>query len=349
MAYLTVVVPAYNSEAYLERCLDSLLPEIDALEVLVVNDGSTDRTPAIAESYAKRYPAAFRVIHKENGGHGSGVNAGLAAATAPWFKVLDSDDRFDPEGFARLIRLIRELEQSDGAKPDLIITDFYYEIHREVNGRKVVSRELLDYRNVFREEGPVSWSRVKSFRADQLLMLHALCYRTDILNKVKLRLPEKTYYDDQIFVYEPLPHVRRIYYLNTPVYLYYIGRDEQSIKMDNVVKNVDLQIHVTLEMMRRVRLESVRPQRLQRYMYRHFARMIAMCVMPLGQEGSSESKRQINRLWEELERIDPVATAKLKAMPMLQSRRLLAKAGHYLKNEVYNLISDTFVLEKKAP
>lgn len=349
MAYLTIVVPAYNSEAYLGRCLDSLLENIEDLEVLVVNDGSTDSTPEIAESYARRFPENIRVIHKENSGHGSGVNAGMAAATAPWFKVLDSDDRFDGKGLKRLLDLIKELESSERIRPDMIITDFYYEIHRDIDGEDVVNMELLDYMNVFRKEGHLSWSRVKSFRVDQLLMLHSICYRTEILKKVNLKLPEKTYYDDQIYVYEPLPHVRRMYYLNTPVYLYYIGRDEQSIKMDNVVKNVDMQIYVTLEMMRRVPLESVRPQRLQRYMYRHLARMVAMCIMPLSKEGTSESRRQINRLWDELERIDPDATAKLKAMPMLKSKRLIAKAGHYFKNEVYNLISDTFILDKKDP
>lgn len=344
MAYLTVVVPSYNSEAYLNRCLDSLLPHREDLDIIVVNDGSKDRTAEVAQAYVDRWPESFRLINKENGGHGSGINAGLAQANAPWFKVLDSDDRFDEEGLRALLHLMKSFSPDDHMLPDLIVTDFVYEVHREKDGEEEVTTRQADFKNVFREAGFCSWSRIRSFRYDQLLMMHSLCYRTDLLKKINLKLPEKTYYEDNIYAYEPLPHVRRLYYLDVPVYLYFIGRDDQSINMGNVVKNVNMQIFVTEEMMRRVRLESVRPQRLQRYMFRHLARMIAMCVMPLGIEGTTESRRKIEMLWQELEEINPVVAKKLKATPMLSSQRLLAKAGSYLNSQVYNLISKAFVL-----
>lgn len=348
MAYLTVVVPSYNSENYLARCLDSLLPQKEKLDVIIVNDGSTDRTAEIGQSYVDRWPQNFRLINKENGGHGSGINVGIELAAAPWFKVLDSDDHFASEGLNELLRLIADFENKDSLKPDLIISDFIYEVHRnKEDGQEEVINKRADYQNVFRERGFCSWSRIRSFRYDQMLMMHALCYRTEILRKIKLELPEKTYYEDNIYVYEPLPHVRRIYYLNEPVYVYYIGRDDQSINMGNVVKNVNMQIFVTEEMLRRVRLETVRPQRLQRYMFRHLARMVAMCMMPLALLDSGESKQKIALLWQELENINPVVAKKLRATPMLSSQRLLAKAGSYLNQQVYNLISKAFVLGGK--
>lgn len=89
---LTIIVPCYNSEDYMKRCLDSLVRGGDKVEVIVVDDGSTDTTGKIADQYATNNSSIVKVIHKENGGHGSDVNAGLEAATGRYFKVVDSDD-----------------------------------------------------------------------------------------------------------------------------------------------------------------------------------------------------------------------------------------------------------------
>lgn len=96
---LTVTVPCYNSESYLERCVESLLKERDGLEIILVDDGSTDRTGQLADQYARAYPDVVRVVHKKNGGHGSGVNAGLMLANGIYFKVVDSDDWLDEAAF----------------------------------------------------------------------------------------------------------------------------------------------------------------------------------------------------------------------------------------------------------
>ena len=103
---LTVVVPAYNAEVFLENCLDSLcLPDLlDLLEVIVVDDGSTDRTGSLADGYQARFPRTVRVIHKENGGHGSGINCGIKAASGRYFKVVDADDWVEAEGLRNLVR-----------------------------------------------------------------------------------------------------------------------------------------------------------------------------------------------------------------------------------------------------
>ena len=85
---LTVTVPCYNSESYLERCVESLLKERDGLEIILVDDGSTDRTGQLADQYARAYPDVVRVVHKKNGGHGSGVNAGLMLANGIYFKWI---------------------------------------------------------------------------------------------------------------------------------------------------------------------------------------------------------------------------------------------------------------------
>ncbi len=106
---LTVVIPAYNIEKYIENCLDSfVIPEVlEDLEVLIVNDGSKDRSADLAAAYEKRYPNSFRVINKENGGHGSTINRGLLEASGKYFKVVDGDDWVEREAFLRLMDCLK--------------------------------------------------------------------------------------------------------------------------------------------------------------------------------------------------------------------------------------------------
>ena len=117
---LSVSIASYNVEKFIRKALDSCcIPEImDRLEVLVVNDGSTDSTLQIAREYEQQYPQTFRVIDKKNGGYGSTVNASIKAATGRYFRLLDGDDWFDREG---LIGFIEELSE---AQEDMIIAQF---------------------------------------------------------------------------------------------------------------------------------------------------------------------------------------------------------------------------------
>ena len=123
MKLLTIVIPTYNTERYLARCLDSLLTEevLKELEILVVNDGSRDGSLAIARDYAARYPDTVTVIDKENGGHGSTINTGLQAATGRYFRVLDSDDWFDTCNFIKYFRALRHCRE------DVVITPYTQE------------------------------------------------------------------------------------------------------------------------------------------------------------------------------------------------------------------------------
>ena len=107
MKLLTVAIPSYNSEEYLERAVNSLLGMGEDIEVLIINDGSTDRTAEIADRYEKQYPEIVKAVHKENGGHGSGVNVGLSLAKGLYFKVLDSDDWFDKEALRKVLKTLR--------------------------------------------------------------------------------------------------------------------------------------------------------------------------------------------------------------------------------------------------
>ena len=130
--YITFTVPCYNSQAYMKRCIESLLAGGEDVEIIIVNDGSTDATGEIADYYQRMYPTIVRVVHKENGGHGSGVNIGLELAGGMFFKVVDSDDWLDRNAYDKLLYRIRrfcalkEAGQS-GEIPDLFVCNYIYD------------------------------------------------------------------------------------------------------------------------------------------------------------------------------------------------------------------------------
>lgn len=155
---LTVTVPCYNSESYLERCVESLLKERDGLEIILVDDGSTDRTGQLADQYARAYPDVVRVVHKKNGGHGSGVNAGLMLANGIYFKVVDSDDWLDEAAFHKLMSVLRFwCRTKEEKRPDLVVCNYVYD-HLEEGKTKAVR-----YGNLFPEQKICRWDEIGCF------------------------------------------------------------------------------------------------------------------------------------------------------------------------------------------
>ena len=126
MKLLTVAIPCYNSQDYMEKCIDSLLIGGEDVEIIIVDDGSKDMTPEIADSYAKKHPEIVRAIHQENGGHGEAVNTGIRNAQGIFFKVVDSDDWVDAEAYQKILATLRELV-GNGSQLDMLISNFVYE------------------------------------------------------------------------------------------------------------------------------------------------------------------------------------------------------------------------------
>ena len=126
MKLLSIAIPCYNSEAYMEKCIESLLKGGEEVEILVVNDGSSDRTAEIADTYAEKYPTIIKAIHQENGGHGEAVNAGIRNATGLYFKVVDSDDWVNEEAYKQILKKLEELTRGPQTL-DMLISNFVYE------------------------------------------------------------------------------------------------------------------------------------------------------------------------------------------------------------------------------
>lgn len=220
---LSVSIASYNVEQFLPRALDSCcVPGImDRLEVLVVNDGSTDATLRIAREYEEKYPGTFRVIDKENGGYGSTVNASIRAATGRYFRLLDGDDWFDREGLAGLV------EELSHAEEDMVIAQF-----------KRVFEE--DGHEELRDEAEDIEERVLRFDAlgdHEWFTMHAITYRTKLLKDNGIRLTEHCFYTDQEYDLLPLPYVETVRIFPQVVYCYRIGRGEQSVSPEGLEKH----------------------------------------------------------------------------------------------------------------
>lgn len=292
MKYITFTVPCYNSAAYMERCIDTLLGGGDLVEIIIVNDGSTDRTGEIADAYASEHPDIVRVIHQENGGHGAGVNAGLAAASGRYFKVVDSDDWLDEFALSTLIEQLKCWEAMN-EEPDLIICNYLYD---HLNERTV---KRISYRNVFSHGKICGWEDIRSFRPSQYLVMHSLWYRTDILRESGIRLPRHTFYVDNLFANQPLPYVKTLCYLNLDLYHYFLGREDQSVNEKVLMNRIDQQIRVTKLVALSTdldRLSKTQPK-LARYLIRNISIMMSISCIHLLLIGTPEAKQKRESLW----------------------------------------------------
>lgn len=230
---LSIIVPTYNMEQYLPRLLDMLLyePLLNQVEILVVNDGSKDNSLAIAESYAQRYPQ-IRVIDKENGGHGSCINAGVAAAKGKFCKLVDSDDYLAP------IALLQHLNFLRNNDADMIICD-YNRFDTAGNLSPVSYRDRLKT-NMIYNIGTLSQDLICDHSHLSYIHMHAITYKTAIFHDNCIRITEKSFYVDQEYISYPIPFIRKIIYQPIFLYHYLIGRPGQSIDAEVCRKRIGM-------------------------------------------------------------------------------------------------------------
>jgi glycosyltransferase involved in cell wall biosynthesis len=269
MKLLTVTVPCYNSQDYMEKCLDSLLTGGERVEIIVIDDGSRDDTGAIADDYARRYPSIVRVIHQENGGHGEGINQGLKAATGLYFKVVDSDDVLSADFPA----FLDTLEECGRNRVDLVLTNYYY-VHSDGVGDK-----SLHYTNALPVGRVFGWEAVGTFQPYQLLTIHSCTFRREIMERWAHALPKHVFYEDNLMVYQTLPHVERMYYMNVDLYRYWIGRPDQSVQRSVMLKRYRHQLLVTQMCFTSCRLDDLREKKLRKYLRHELFVMFGISIL----------------------------------------------------------------------
>lgn len=227
---LSVAIPTYNMEALLERCLNSFIVNedtLDHLEVIVVNDGSKDRSSAIAHEYETRYPQTFKVIDKENGNYGSCVNRALKEASGKYFKICDADDRYDTASLEEFIPFLV------AAQSDIVFSPYRTResnsgaVIREVNPAERYLNRTLDIEDV-------EWTSPEMLPYQ---VMHSICVKTSILKSNEYRQTEGISYTDSEFVFYSVLFSKTCSFFALPVYEYYTGRDGQSCSTDSMIKS----------------------------------------------------------------------------------------------------------------
>lgn len=332
MKLISFTVPCYNSEKYMEKCIDSLLTGGDDVEIIIVNDGSTDRTAEIADKYKEQYPDIIKVIHKENGGHGSGVNAGLANATGEYFKVIDSDDWVNEKSLQAVITALKMFVNSD-KKLDLLITNYVYE-HVEDN-----TQNIIDYVGIFPENKICSWDDMIRLDPVKYIIMHSLTYRTQVLRDAGLVLPEHTFYVDNLVVYIPLPLVKSIFYLNTDFYRYYIGRSDQSVNEKVMIKRIDQQIRVTEIMLHAHNIEKIKAEskNLAKYLVYYLSIMYTITTTLLAIDNSKESDEKRVKLWQDLKKTDASVYKRIRYFSKAFFMSLPGQPGKKISRGLYRI------------
>lgn len=330
MKLLSVAIPSYNSQDYLEHCVESLLSGGEDVEIIIVDDGSKDRTAEIADNYEKKYPTIVKAVHQENGGHGEAVNTGIRHATGLYFKVVDSDDWVDEEAYQKILSKLRELSGGSQAL-DMMISNYVYE------KEGVKNKKVMKYTGMLPENRIFGWDETKHFRKGQYILMHSVIYRTQLLRECGLKLPKHTFYVDNIFVYVPLPYVKNMYYLNVNFYRYFIGREDQSVNENVMIQRIDQQIRVNKFMVEEVDLWKLPNRKLQKYMFNYLEIITVISTIMLIRSGTKENLEKKRELWKYLKEYDIRLFWHLRRGIMGQVMNLPGKSGRKISVAAYKI------------
>ena len=327
---LTFVIPSYNMEAYLDRCVNSLLAAHDTsdLEILIIDDGSKDGTLAYAQKLERNNPGIVRAIHQENKGHGGAVNTGIAAANGTYVKVVDADDWVGPESLEEVLSVLRE-EITRDDPIDMLVTNYVYD---KVEKRH---KHTVNFRHAMKPGQRLTWDDLGHFGLAEYILMHALIYRTAVVRESGMKLPEHTFYVDFIYAYQPFPYVKTMKYLDTPFYHYYIGREGQSVQTEVMIRRVNQLRLVNQCMVKATPERGTVPDGLYRYMI-HFLSIessVASVFMILSREPANYAQK--DALWADIKAYSPSIYADVRKKAMSRALNLRGSVGRFVIRNGY--------------
>lgn len=330
MKLLSITVPCYNSQDYMKKCIDSLLVGGEDVEIIIVNDGSSDATAQIADAYQEQYPSIVKVIHKENGGHGSAVNTGIEKATGLFFKVVDSDDWLNESSYREVLATLKEMV-INGKTVDMFLANFVYEKEGEKHKKVVNFRHALPKDEIF------TWDKVRYFSKTQYILMHSIIYRTKLLHDCGLHLPEHTFYVDNIFAFQPLPYVKTMYYKDTNMYRYYIGREDQSVNEKVMIGRVDQQIKVNKIMVDYLTETKISNRKTYNYMVKYLDIITTVSSIMLIRAKSEEAFEKKVALWSYIRETNPKVFLRLRFGLLGNTMNLPGKGGRRISEVLYKM------------
>ena len=328
MKILSIVVPCYNSQDYMRKCVDSLLKGGDGVEIILIDDGSTDKTGAIADGYADLYPDIVKVVHQENGGHGEGINSGLKVATGRFFKVVDSDDYLsgDLVGFLPVLK-------TAAYDADLVVSDYVYTYTDPTKNNRI------GYGNIFKPYTVLSWEDTNAFNPKQYLTIHSCVFNTEVIRKSGMVLPKKLFYEDNLMVCTVLPFTRSIFYCDIGLYHYCIGREGQSVQEDVMTKRYSHQLTIAAMIFETCKLDEVKKisKRLYKLMYHEMFLMFGIACVFARKSKDPSAYENLEKMWERAYKFDKKYAERFRKRSALKLVSMRGDTGKWIATALYSV------------
>ncbi len=336
MKILSVAIPCYNSAAYMHNAVESCLVMGEDVEIIVIDDGSSkDNTLEIGMAYREKYPGIVKCVHQENSGHGGAVNTGLLNATGQYFKVLDSDDWFDKDVLQTVGEKLKELHSTAGGV-DMFIANYVYD---KPSRNRTTS---IGYTNRLPTNRFFSWDEVKYFYPYQNIIMHSVIYRTQLLKECGMKLPTHTFYVDNLFFYQPLPYVNKMYYMNVDLYHYFIGRRDQSVNEKVMIGRMDQQLKVNRMMIDCCDIMALENEKCRRYMIKYLTMITSVSTVLCAKSGTAEHLQARDELWKYMEEKNPALHKKVKRTAMGSIMQMRSPIGRKIIVILYSMAQKIF-------
>ena len=330
MKLLSIAIPCYQSQEYMANAIESLLPGGERVEILIVDDGSKDDTARIADEYAAKYPSIVRAIHQENGGHGAAVMTGLRNASGRYFKVIDSDDWADRDAFPRVLETLERFS-GDQEHLDMLICNYIY----DKAGAK--HKHVVNYHHALPQNRVFGWNDAGRFRKGQYLQMHSIIYRTQLLLDCGLELPRHTFYVDELYACVPLPHVNRMYYLDADLYHYFIGREDQSVQEEIMIRRIDQALRVNRMLVTEVDPYGVGSRHLKEYLINYLEIITTVSSTLLIKSGTEENLNKKGELWQFIREKNPALYRELRGRLFGRVLHMESGAGRKFVVAIYRI------------
>ena len=330
MKILSFAVPCYNSAAYMKNCVESLLVGGEDVEIIIVDDGSSDETAQIADEYERKYPTIIKAVHQENGGHGEAVNTGLAHAAGLYFKVVDSDDWVNEEAYRKILKVLEESIRGPRTL-DMLISNYVY----EKQGAK--KKRVMRYDVCLPTDRFFGWEDVKPLGKSKYLLMHSLIYRTELLRESGLVLPKHTFYVDNLVAFVPFPYVKTMYYLDVNFYRYFIGREDQSVQEDVMIRRIDQQLCVNKLMIDYMVSQKNLPKKLRKYMLNYLTIITTVSSIMLIRSNTEENFEKKVELWKYMKSKDYKVYMQVRCSLLGRLSNLPGKGGRQVSVATYKI------------
>lgn len=284
---------------------------------------------------ASEHPTIIKAVHQENGGHGEAVNTGLRNATGAYFKVVDSDDWVDEKALHTVLKTLKYMIDNNKGL-DMLLSNFVYE--KQGAKRKTV----MNYRSAIKPRHITSWDGNVNIKISQYILMHSVIYRTELLRECGLVLPKHTFYVDNIYVFKPLPYVKKLCYIDVDFYRYFIGRDDQSVNEKVMISRIDQHISVAKIMIEEYSKMNIESEKLNKYMLQYLDMMMCIASIMLIRAKTAEALEKKKELWKWLKQEYPDIYKKLRFTAFGIWMNLPGRVGRGISVTGYKIANKVF-------